>query len=134
MGLTVLDASILIAVLDATDAHHERAAAALRQRVHQRDRVVLPVSSYAEALVGPYRRGPEAVGAVDAFLAALPCDIEAASRPIARRAAELRSHVGRGLRLPDAFVIATALELSADSILTADRGWPAIPGVTVEMV
>lgn len=133
MGLTVLDASIVIGVLDATDAHHATAVAALGARLNGRDDIVIPASAYAEVLVGAYRSGPGAVETVDTFIAALPATIEPTSVSIARGAARLRAEHGRRLRLPDAFVIATAIELSADRLLTADRGWPAV-GVAVELV
>ena len=134
MALTVLDASVIIAVLDASDPHHERATTALRERIAERDRLALPVSAYAESLAGPCRRGPEPVHTLDAFLLALPCAFEPATPVIARRAAQLRAEHGRGLRLPDAFVVATALELSADRVLTADRGWPAIADLVVQTI
>jgi predicted nucleic acid-binding protein len=34
-----------------------------------------------------------------------------------------------GLRLPDALVIATAVELEADHLLTTDRRWRALRGL-----
>ncbi len=133
MGLTVLDASVIIAVLDADDPHHETASVALRARLDARDTLVVPVSAYAEALVGPFRRGPAAVHALDAFLEALPAGIQPATRAAAHQAARLRAEHGSRLRLPDAFVIAAALELSADLVLTADRGWPELP-VAVQLI
>ena len=131
MGLTVLDASVVIGLLDATDPHHAAAATAMRERLAASDRMVIPASAYAELLVGPMRRGGDAVATVDAFLAALPAEIVALGAGIARAAATLRAeHAGR-LRLPDAFVLGTAIELGADLVLTADRRWPRIDRVTV---
>ncbi|MEO5705279.1 MAG: hypothetical protein ABIZ52_02955, partial [Candidatus Limnocylindrales bacterium] len=78
MGLTVLDASLVIAVLDADDLHHERAEAALAGRIEARDTFALPVSAYAEVLVGPFRRGAPAVRVVDDFLDTLPAAVQAA--------------------------------------------------------
>ena len=134
MALTVLDASIVIAVLDKSDPHHEAAAAALDGAVAARDRLVLPVSAYAEVMVGPHRRGLAAVATVDAFLAALPCHVEPLGPVIARGAARLRAEHGRVLRLPDALLVATGIQLSADRILTADRGWPVMIEVAVEVI
>jgi len=125
VGLTVLDASIVIAVLDGQDVHHAAARAGLASRLEARDSFVLPVSAYAETLVGAFRQGGAAPATIDAFLAALPARLEPISPVIARTAARLRAQHGRRLPLPDAFVVATALELSADQILTADRRWPA---------
>jgi predicted nucleic acid-binding protein len=44
---------------------------------------------------------------------------------IARRAATMRSR-HPSLRLPDALVIATAVELDADHLLTTDQRWKAL--------
>jgi predicted nucleic acid-binding protein len=54
--------------------------------------------------------------------------IASADREMARRAATLRAHHAR-LRLPDALVIATAIELEADHLLTTDRRWKSLRGL-----
>jgi predicted nucleic acid-binding protein len=123
MALTIVDAGVLIAILDSTDAHHEAARRALSEARGRGDELAVPVSAYAEVLVGAYRAGPGAVATVDEFLAALPARVEPATREIARTAASLRSTNAR-LRLPDALVVATAVERSAAGILTTDAGWP----------
>lgn len=134
MGLTVLDASVVIGLLDATDLHHEAATAAIEERLAASDRMAVPVSAYAELLVGPTRRGAGAVAVVDALLAALPAAVVSLDAAAARSAAALRAqHPGR-LRLPDAFVLGTALELAADLVLTADRRWPDIDGLSIRVV
>jgi predicted nucleic acid-binding protein len=124
VGLTVLDAGVVIAALDASDAHHAAAVAALREARGRGDRLVVPASAYAEALVGPSRDGPDKVAIVDAFLDGLPAVVEPASREIARCAAALRAARGRRLRLPDALVLATGSVLGADLVVTTDAGWP----------
>lgn len=116
MALTVLDAGVVIA--EARD---------------RGDDLAIPVAAYAEALVGAYRAGTDAAATVDAFLAALPARVEPATHGIARAAAQLRAVNGSKLRLPDALVIATALERQAALLLTTDAGWPQVP-VTVEVV
>ncbi len=132
MALTVLDAGVVIALLDAHDAHHAAAAMALRTAAERGEDIILPASAYAEVLVAPYRRGKDSAGRVDAFVDALPMGVEPISRPIASRAAELRaSH--RSLRLPDALVIASALVLEAHRLITTDRGWPKLD-VRVEVL
>jgi predicted nucleic acid-binding protein len=133
MGLTVLDAGILIAALDSSDAHHSAAIAALRESRGSGDALVVPASAYAEALVGPSRRGVDAVATVDSLLDALPAAVEPATREVAREAAALRARHGRALRLPDALVLATAAIVGAHRILTTDAGWPA-SGVPVQVV
>ena len=133
MGLTVLDAGVVIAALDASDAHHGASVRVLREARRSGDALVVPASAYAEALVGPSRRGADAVATVDAFLDALPAGVEPASREVARAAAALRARHGSVLRLPDALVLATAVVVAADRVVTTDRGWPDA-GVRVDIV
>lgn len=133
MGLTVLDAGVVIALLDGADAHHAAAVASVRTARDGGDVLVLSASAYAECLVAPHRRGPDAVAVVDRFVDALPARVEPADRPIAAAAANLRAAHGTALRLPDALVIATALVRGADRILTTDADWPAVP-VPVEVI
>jgi predicted nucleic acid-binding protein len=133
VGLIVLDAGVVIGALDSDDIHHVPAVAALREALEGGDRLVVPVSAYAESLVGPSRRGSDAVATLDAFLDALPATVEPATREIARHAASLRAGHGRALRLPDALVLATATELGAALVLTTDTGWPD-SGVAVRVV
>lgn len=133
MGLTVLDAGVIIAVLDAGDVHHAATVAALAAVRDRGDMLALPVSAYAECLVAPSRRGGNGVTTVDRFLDALPVRIEPASRPIGAMAAALRAEHGAALRLPDALVVATAIVLEADSVMTTDARWPAL-SVRVEVL
>jgi predicted nucleic acid-binding protein len=132
VGLTVLDAGIIIGVLDASDAHHATARRALSAAVERGDALAVPASAYAECLVGPARRGRDAMRAVDRFLLDLPADVEPVTRQLAARAAELRAR-HRRLRLPDALVLATAIHLRADRVLTTDRGWPTSE-LTIDVV
>jgi predicted nucleic acid-binding protein len=122
VALTVVDASIVIAVLDSADAHHQAASGRLRDLRRERGSVLsLPASAYAEALVHPMRAGPACVAIVRKFCAQ-QLQVQALSAEIAEAAAGLRaSH--DALRLPDALVIATAEVLGADRLLTTDRRW-----------
>lgn len=128
MGLTVLDAGVLIAVLDGSDTHHAAALRSLSNASAIGDRFLVPASAYAEVLVGPYRAGAAAVSTMDAFLARLGADIAPADAGIARRAAQLRAR-HRSLRLPDALVVATADHLGAEVLLTTDARWPTARAV-----
>ena len=133
MDLTVLDAGVVIAVLDGTDAHHAASVRVVHEAVSRGDRLVLPASAYAECLVAPCRRGKEAVDTVDAFVDALPAVVEPITRAIAAQAAELRARHGTRLRLPDALVVATALGLKATRVITTDAEWPDLP-VPVDLI
>ncbi|MHB8643138.1 MAG: type II toxin-antitoxin system VapC family toxin [Gaiellaceae bacterium] len=118
MALIILDASVVIAHLDPDDALHPSATSALLE--HAGDDLRLPASAYAESLVDPARRG-RLDEARDA-LSALQLQIVPIDGPLAERAASLRAYE-RGLRLPDALVLACGQLLGADVILTGDRGW-----------
>ncbi len=133
MALTVLDAGVIIGVLDSRDPHHVAAREALTSAIERGDALSVPASAYAECLVGPARRGREAMRAVDDFLSDLPAEVEPITRQVATRAAQLRARHGRRLRLPDALVLATALHLRADRVVTTDSGWPRA-GVAVEVL
>lgn len=125
MALVVLDASVVIAFLDPDDALHDAAVEVFTE--YQHDELLIPASAYAEILVGPHRKGAEAVAEVEAFLADFAVRIETLTPAIARSAAKARSE-SRSLRLPDALVLATADELDADRVLTGDESWAAISG------
>ncbi|HZP97183.1 MAG TPA: PIN domain-containing protein [Candidatus Limnocylindria bacterium] len=120
MAVTVVDASLIIALLDADDAHHQRATATLADP--RLEDIVLPASAYAETLIGPSRRGPAAIKAVDDLLSDLAAEVAPISREVARRAARLRA-ARPSLRLPDALVLATGDVLEATAVLTTDRRW-----------
>lgn len=124
MGVTVVDAGVLIGFLDGDDAHHAAAHRALADALERNDRLVLPGSAFAEALVGPSRSGAAAVATVRQLIERVPLEIAPLDDTVAIAAADLRAR-HRSLKLPDALVIATAIVLDADWLLTTDRSWPA---------
>jgi predicted nucleic acid-binding protein len=115
VGPVALDASVAIGFLEATDAHHRRAVDALCEC--EGAALSMAASAYGETLVKPVEKGHGEV--VEEFVAGLGIEIVPLDRPVARRAAELRSE-HRGLRLPDALVLATA-QLRGERLLTFDR-------------
>jgi len=121
VAITVLDASVVIAFLDANDPHHAKAVEVLSRLAADR---VLPASAYAEVLVDPWRRGADAVVNVRRFVSDIGIRIEPLTPDVAERAARLRAN-HRSLRLPDALVLATGEVLDAD-VLTCDRTWPRL--------
>ena len=128
MALVVLDASVLIAYLDPDDAHHRRAWDAVVERLD--DALILPMSAYAEVLVGPVRRGAKALRHVEGMIDEAALRLEPIGRTIAREAARLRAQHG-WLPLPHALVLATGTSLAADEILTADRAWARVSRIVV---
>lgn len=125
----VVDASILIAILDRNDAKHAVAVAAIDRL--RADGLRLPASAYAETLVRPFRRGAGAVAEVDETIDDLSIDVVAITRDIARRAAGIRAR-HPSMTLPDALVLATGEELGA-RVVTADAAWRRF-GVRAEVI
>lgn len=123
MGLTHLDAGVIIAFLDGADAHHDAARTALSTSLDDAERLSIAASALAECLVGPARRSTKAVELVRTVIDRLPVSVVHLDEEIATQAAMLRAR-HRSLKLPDALVIATAERSSADRLITTDRKWP----------
>jgi predicted nucleic acid-binding protein len=121
VALIVLDASVVIGLLERSDVHHAATTEALRD--HQMDVLSLPASAYAEVLTRPARAGQ--LESVRADIAALGAHIDAIDERVAEDAARLRARF-RSLRLPDALVIAKGELGSAERILTTDRSWAPV--------
>ena len=102
-----------------TKSNAEVARKALKEGIND---FVLPASVYAEVLVGPIRTGVAAVRSLEQFVQEFAIQIEPLTPAVARRAAELRAST-TSLRLPHAFVLATADVLRATTILTSDKKW-----------
>jgi predicted nucleic acid-binding protein len=111
----VLDAGVLIAHLDATDAHHERATELLFNTAAE----TLGASplTLAEVLVGPSRAGT--MDAARAALTAMTIETVRWSDVAAIRLAVLRAT--SGLRLPDCCVLLAAETTHADVATLDDK-------------
>ena len=131
MGLTHLDAGVLIGFLDAADTHHANATASLTQALENGDHLAMAASAFAECLVGPARRSEQALQVVQDAFDRLPIEIVDLTPAIAIEAARLRSR-HRSLRLPDALVIATVTLATADRLVTTDGRWPTRRKLPVE--
>lgn len=124
MGLTLIDAGVLIGFLDSNDAHHLSAGREFQRAQQRGDRMAIPASAFAETLVTPSRTGESAIQAVRDFVDRLPLAIAVLDVDTAVVAASLRSRHGQKLKLPDALVVATAIQSEAEVLVTTDRGWP----------
>ena len=88
-----------------------------------RNPAVMSAVSLAELMVGPSRTGASAIATMEGFfrffgeMHVVPLD-----ENVARAAARIRAM--SGLALPDAVVVATALEHEAGIIVTNDARWP----------
>lgn len=120
--LSVLDASVLIALLDEKDAGRPVARAAVDESKRDHD-LLVPVTAFSESIVAPYRRSRRDGQRAEAALASLGRRVEV-TRDIASRAAQLRAT--RQIKLPDALILATAMQLAAEQILTLDRRWRGV--------
>lgn len=129
MGLTLIDAGVLIGFLDSDDVHHPAAERQLELALDRGDEIAIPASALAESLASPSRVGRSAVARVLEYVARLPLHVEDLDTETAVVAAALRERHGRALPLPDALVVATAIRLNADVLLTTDRRWPAAEGL-----
>jgi predicted nucleic acid-binding protein len=119
--LVVLDAGVVIGVLDDEDPHFDSALAAIE--ACSAGDLRLPASAYAEVLVRPARLGqlPRARDAIRT----LDIAIDPLSAEAAESAAELRA-MHRGLRFADALVLGHAGIVGADLVLTTDRRLGAV--------
>ena len=124
MGLTVIDAGILIGFFDDSDAHHLGAKRELANGRQRGDQIAVPASALAEALVSPARDGESSITVIREFIDRFPLAVAELDTEIAVVAARLRARHGQKLKLPDALVIATAIRHGADVLITTDRGWP----------
>lgn len=111
-GLTVLDASVLLAYFDSTDAHTEAAKAILEEA----DELAASVLTVAESLVGA-----ATAGRLDEQSEAL-ADLEINRVQIGSDAAPAlaRLRANTGLKMPDCCVLHAATQIGADAIATRD--------------
>ena len=124
MGITVIDAGVLIGFLDESDAHHDASTREF-ESARRRGEIVIPASALTESMVAPARRGDSALEAVREFVERLPLGIAQLDAEVAIIAAQIRARFGQRLKLPDALVVATAINFEADVLVTSDRGWPS---------
>lgn len=117
MGTLILGASVLIALLDTADAHHTRAVNDVEAADDDGATLVTPASAYSEALVAFARS--DRIEDARAAIESMGIVVVALDAAISERAATLRAQHDR-LRLPDAMVWATAVQLSAQ-LLTYDE-------------
>jgi predicted nucleic acid-binding protein len=123
-ALIALDASATLAYLAGAEAASPAAAWIFDACLSTgRNPGLLSTLTVAELLVRPFRSGDTSVASIEGFLrffgALRLADV---SYAIARESARIRASIG--LPLPDAIVIATAIEHRAGVLATNDRRWP----------
>ena len=110
--MIVLDANVLIAYWGDPDAHTDAALGILDT---EEDLILHPVT-LAESLVGPVRVGLEAEAMADYTRLGVERHVPLLDEPV--QVARLRSTTA--LKLPDVYVLATAIHLGA-TLATFDR-------------
>ncbi len=126
MGSRLLDTGVVIAWLNAEDAHHESVMGHLLSREADGPFRVSAVT-YAELRTAPGKRRQQAI---DAWLALVG---ESAIVPVGAEIAEVAGHLRskrKSLRLADALIAGTALVTGVDELLTTDRALARLEGVT----
>lgn len=112
MGVVVFDSDVLIAFLNADDAHHEEAVSEVRQSLASGTRRLISAVNYSEILIGALRAGAQ--DKVEEMLVKLGIETITVDMALARRAATVRARTN--LKLPDAYALATAIHAEK-------RGW-----------
>ena len=126
MAPLILDSSVLIGLLDSADHHHTRAVDDVERADQAHHPLFLPASAYSEALVA-FAREDRIDDARDA-IAAMGIAIAPLTAAMAEGAAALRARHAR-LRLPDAIVLACALELDG-AVLSYDDNLAKVADAT----
>lgn len=103
--MIVLDANVLISSWGRPDAH----SAAAFEILETEEELVLHPVTLSESLVGPIRVGSEAEAIEDVARLGIERYASGLDEPL--RAARLRAETG--LKLPDVYVLATAIDLDA---------------------
>jgi predicted nucleic acid-binding protein len=119
VGFQVVDTSVLVAYMDASDPHHATAHRAMA-RVREEGDAVISTVTYSEILVGAFRKRSAAM--VEEVLTKFPLKTWPVTDAIAVEAARIRARHNT-LKLPDALIMATATVIDATACLTADARW-----------
>jgi predicted nucleic acid-binding protein len=106
MGVVVFDSDVLIGFLNRDDAHHDEAVERVRTSLAPGNRRLVCAVNYAEIMIGPVRAGTQEL--VWQMLVQFNVETIIVDTPLADRAAAIR--VRTGLKLPDAFALATAIQ------------------------
>lgn len=129
MAVALLDSSAIVGFLDTDDILHPAADAAVRAAAAEHA-LVVSVITVAELLTGA-KLGHHDEATVRRFFVRVVGRRVPLDEATAERAAELRAEQ-RGLKLPDALILATA-DRAADLVLTGDRRLPRPAGLACEV-
>lgn len=121
----LVDTSVALAYLTGTEPTSPAAERIFDAFVSTgRNPAALSVVTVEEILIRPFRSGTTAVATAEGFLRHFAeIRLVEVSYDIAREAARIRA--ATGFRTPDALIIATAIVIEADILVTNDRSWRA---------
>lgn len=112
MGIAVFDTDVLIAFRNREDAQHDVARDRMQDVLDRRAVKLVCAVNVTEVLVGPLRKeGAAGADRIAALLDRMRFEVVPADATLAWRAAEVRAETN--LKLPDAYIVATALSASA---------------------
>jgi predicted nucleic acid-binding protein len=111
VAVIVFDADVLIAFLGRDDVNHGKAVERMRSALEPGCERLVSAVNYSEVLIGPLQRlGASGARAVDSMFSRFGIETVPVDLALARRAAGVRARTG--LKLPDAYALATAIDAS----------------------
>jgi len=141
VGLTLLDSSVISALLNSRDSLHEAALAALEREAQDRQHFAVSAVTWSEVLTGAQlvhgSDRPVRAFADDARLVILEADQAVAEEAARLRVAYAKRPGGGRLRTADALILATgATHPDVNRIVAADGQWAKIrvPGSKVVVI
>lgn len=119
----VVDSSVVLAYLTGNEPASEDARRLFDGFIATgRNRASISTITVGEILVRPFRQGSAAVAMAESFLRHFgDIALVDVTYSVAREAARIRAVCG--LRMPDAVILASALEVDAELLVTSDHSW-----------
>jgi len=127
-ALVLLDAAPIIYHLESHPQYAARFQPLFDRQAAGEIAFAVATMTIAEVLAGPLRAGDETL--VRRYRAVMESwEVVALSTDVAESAARFR--VSLGLKLPDAVQLASAIAIGADALVTHDRDFSRVKGLTV---
>jgi len=129
-SIVLVDSAPWIYVLEGRSRFAEKFIGLFEAAAQQELELALSTITLSEILAGPYKNGQTALAKrYEKALASYR--VVELSVPISVLASQLRARFS--LKLPDAIQVATALDIGADALVTHDRDFSKVRGISVLM-